>query len=124
MPIVERDKCPDDWLGYIKKLALEYIYWNAYYAFQDLKDRMAAVATAEELGVPSPDPEGRSTVELQAVLDAGKKLFKATYDKINAATSVAEINALLAGVREQGHTWLVDDGWGPYDVRCNWEDNV
>jgi len=120
-PAIEKVPCPPDWVAYIKQLALEHLYFNAYYAFQELKDRMAAVATAEELGVPSPDPEGRTLAQLQAVLDAGKLLFKDTYAKVKAATTVAQINEIMLSIRNAGHTWLVDDGWSPYELTCNWE---
>jgi len=113
------DRVRAAWAEIVREAAMAELYRRATAAFRAIREELAEAEEAEALGVPP--PRGRSSQELQAILDAGRAAFKQVYDAVSAAQSVAGINAALARAREQGLTWLVPESWQAYPEECPWE---
>jgi len=107
------------WTDIVREAAMAELYRRATAAFRAIREELVEAEEAEALGVPP--PRGRSSQELQALLDAGRTAFKQVYDAVSAAQSVAEINAALEAARSQGLDWLVGPDWQAYPETCPWE---
>jgi len=106
------------WLDIVRAEAERYLYTNATASFRRIREELAEAQEAESLGVPPPG--GRSSAELQALIQQGQAAFKQVYQAVQDAASVAEINAALDGARQQGLDWLVGLDWQPYPETCPW----
>jgi len=118
MPVVKHIPCPPDWVAYVRELATHAIYTNASATFRRIRAELAEAQEAEAFGVPPPG--GRSSAQLQTLIQQGQQAFKNVYRAVQAATTVAEINAALTGAQQQGLTWLVGPDWQPYPETCPW----
>ena len=115
---IERHPCPQDWTGYVKGLATEYLTKRAARALRTIRDELADAQEAEALGIQP--PAGGSSQELQALLQQRQQAFKTVHDAIQGATTIADINAALQDARTQGLDWLVGPEWEPYPDTCPW----
>jgi len=106
------------WLDIVRADALQQLTRAGTAAFRTIREELAEAQEAGELGVPPPD--GRSAAEVQALLDQGRQEFRQVYQAVEAAASVAEINAALQQARDSGLTWLVGLDWEPYPETCPW----
>ena len=112
------DQVRSRWLDIVRADATQMLTRAATAAFERIRKELAEAQEAENLGVPPPG--GRSAAEVQALLDQGRQAFRQVYQAVEAAASVAEINAVLEQARESGLTWLVGPDWEPYPEECPW----
>lgn len=107
------------WADIVRTDALATLYGNGTAALRDIREELAEAQEAEAIGVPPPG--GRSSATLEQILSQGRATFKSVYDSVSAAATVADINAVLGGSRDQGLTWLVHTDWEPYPEECPWQ---
>ncbi len=109
------ERVREAWPEIVRADAERALYTNATASFRRIREELAEAQEAEALGVPPPG--GRSSAELNDLIVQGQAAFKAVYQAVQAATSVANINTVLDGARQQGLDWLV----GPdYPETCPW----
>ncbi len=112
------DKVKAAWTDIVRADVERALYTNATASFRRIREELAEAQEAEALGVPPPG--GRSSAELNDLIAQGQAAFKAVYQAVQAATSVADINAVLETARQQGLDWLVGPDWQPYPETCPW----
>ena len=107
-----------DWLARVRAAASKRLQLNAAAALHAIRTELAEAQEAEALGVPPPG--GRSSTQLQNLIQQGQTAFKQAYQAVGAAASVAEISTALSGALQQGLAWLVGSDWQPYPDTCPW----
>ena len=108
------------WSDIVREAARQRVTANAIARLRALRTERDDAAEAEALGVPPPG--GRSVAELDQLISEIQAVFRSVHDAINAAASVAEINAALQGALDDGHAWLVGEDWEPYPEECPWSE--
>jgi len=112
------DQVRKAWADIVRADAERYLYSNASATLRRIRDELAEAQEAEALGVPPPG--GRSSTQLQTLIQQGQAAFKRVYQAVQGAATVADVNAALDGARQQGLTWLVGLDWAPYPETCPW----
>ncbi len=107
-----------DWVARVRAAAQRRLQLNAAAALHVIRAELAEAQEAEALGVPPPG--GRSSTQLQTLIQQGQTAFKSVYQAVQSATTIAGINAALEAARQQGLDWLVGPDWDPYPETCPW----
>jgi len=107
-----------EWFSRVKAAAAKRVQLNAAAAMHAIRLELAEAQEAEALGVPP--PRGRSTTELNDLIQQGQAAFKTVFQNIEGASDISGVNTVLNNSLQGGLGWMVGGDWSPYPDTCPW----